>query len=365
MTSIWANSEMQGSVQLIDQRYLPHQIVVETISTLDEMAKAIEEMHVRGAPLIGVSAAWGIAIAAFHAQEGEWRMQLEQGLERLARTRPTAVNLFWALDRQRNILAGAQSLEGAKKSLWNEAIQIQKDDVAICHRIGNSGLVLLQDIFAEKRAKDQNAVVNILTHCNAGWLACVDYGTATAPMYLAHQAGIPIHVWVDETRPRNQGAKLTAWELGQHGIKHTLIPDNAGGHLMQHGMVDIVITGADRVTANGDAANKIGTYLKALAAKDNGVPFYIAMPESTIDWTLSDGVRGIPIETRSEHEVRYMDGLDCNGLPHEILICPEGTQAVNYGFDVTPARLISGFITEQGLCEASRNGLANLFGRES
>lgn len=359
-TTIWPHPQKRGWVQIIDQRFLPHKLIVEEIGSLESMALAIEEMHVRGAPLIGVAAAWGIAIAAVSlgpSQYLQWRDVLDAALTRLTRTRPTAVNLFWALDRQRRILASCHSLEEAQSALWKEAERIQQEDVETCRQIGLQGLPLIEQIAKKKLKAGASPVVHILTHCNAGWLACVDYGTATAPIYAAHDAGIPVHVWVDETRPRNQGAKLTAWELGQHGVPHTLIPDNAGGHLMQHGMVDLVIVGADRVTSQGDVANKIGTYLKALAAHDNGVPFYVALPSSTIDWSMLDGVKEIPIETRGESEVRFMDGLLPDGTIGEVLICPESTPAMNYGFDVTPHKLVSGIILESGVYQANADYL--------
>lgn len=359
-TTIWPHPQKRGWVQIIDQRFLPHKVVVEEIGTLEAMASAIEEMHVRGAPLIGVAAAWGIALAAQSmgsSNPQQWREVLESALIRLAKTRPTAVNLFWALDRQRRVLASCLSLEEAQSALWGEAERIQQEDVETCRQIGLQGLPLIEQIAQRKSQVGTSSVVHILTHCNAGWLACVDYGTATSPIYAAHDAGIPVHVWVDETRPRNQGAKLTAWELGQHGVPHTLIPDNAGGHLMQHGMVDLVIVGADRVTSQGDVANKIGTYLKALAAQDNGVPFYVALPSSTIDWSMLDGVKEIPIETRGESEVRFMDGLLPDGTIGEVLICPESTPAMNYGFDVTPHKLVSGIILESGIYQANADSL--------
>lgn len=375
--SIWSTGP--GLVQIIDQRHLPHRFVVEDIVDCEKMAVAIEEMHVRGAPLIGVSAAWGMALAAealmtidtqtqgsvtnISTDNANWKLLLGESKARLARTRPTAVNLFWALQKQSEIVQNASTLAEACHNLRASAQAITENDVQTCRSIGAHGLSLLQKLWQEKckRTGDPKAVLQVLTHCNAGWLACVDYGTATAPMYLAHDAGIPLHVWVDETRPRNQGAKLTAWELGSHGVAHTLIPDNAGGHLMQHGMVDIVIVGTDRTTRNGDVANKIGTYLKALAAYDNGIPFYVALPSSTIDWNMQDGVKEIPIETRNEDEVRFMDGLLADGSFGNVLVCPATTRAVNYGFDVTPARLISGLITERGLCQANETGLQTLF----
>jgi methylthioribose-1-phosphate isomerase len=369
MRSIWIENENFSEVMIIDQRALPHHLVIESISSPEQMVVAIRDMHVRGAPLIGVSAAWGVVLAlqnlspeVFSSDPNLGWSQIMDKTSELKETRPTAINLMWAVDRMLDwlrahwagnefvrLVAGAREL--AKK--------IMDEDVEHCHRIGEHGLSLIKEIHRRKKG-----VVNILTHCNAGWLACVDYGTATSPMCLAHDSGIPIHVWVDETRPRGQGAKLTAWELGQHGIPHTLIADNTGGHLMQHELVDLVITGADRVTRCGDVANKIGTYLKALAAKDNGIPFFVAIPSSTIDWNLSDGVKEIPIESRNQDEVRYMDGLvlgSDSDRVESVLICPRNTQAVNYGFDVTPSRLISGFITEKGVCPASEEGLCSLF----
>jgi len=357
MKTIWVHPERPGTVQLIDQRALPHKLFIEDVSSFESMLIAIRDMHVRGAPLIGVAAAFGMALAADSLSDSDWQNSLARDADSMRAARPTAVNLAWAVDQQMQVVSSHTSLQACREALWQKAQWIVDSDEKQCFAIGEHGLILLEEISARKKGEP----INILTHCNAGWLACVNFGTATAPMYLAHEAQIPIHVWVDETRPRNQGAKLTAWELGQHGIHHTLIPDNAGGHLMQHGMVDIVIVGADRVAANGDAANKIGTYLKALAAFDNKVPFYVAMPSSTIDWNIQNGVYEIPIETRSEDEVRRMDGLLPNGLQGEVLICPESTQALNYGFDVTPARLITGLITERGVCDASEEGLRRLY----
>ena len=367
MTTIWPHPDLVGTVQLIDQRFLPHRLVIESVDSAEVMAQAIENMHVRGAPLIGVAAAFGVAIAAHrimdnNANDENWRNLLDATISRLAKTRPTAVNLFWALQKQRNVLDASDSLVAVKNALWNAALVIMAQDIDACRNIGVHGLRLIQEIAERKRAQgNSDAIVQILTHCNAGWLACVDYGTATSPMYMAHDSGIKIHVWVDETRPRNQGAKLTAWELGQHGVPHTLIPDNAGGHLMQHGQVDLVIVGADRVTRTGDVANKIGTYLKALAAKDNGIPFYVALPNSTLDGNLQDGLSEIPIEARGSEEVRYMDGLLSSGEIAEVLICPESTPALNYGFDVTPARLVTGLITNRGICAATEADITSLF----
>src|SRR5664280_392915 len=358
--TIWPDPVMTGLVRIIDQRQLPHRFVVEEIRSAQEMAEAIRDMHVRGAPLIGAAAAWGMALAIQPPGPGGtdgWLIRLENAARELKSTRPTAVNLAWAVDR---MLAVGQTANGADQAylhLREEAQRICDADVAACAAIGRHGLRLIQEIAARKGGTP----VNLLTHCNAGWLACVDHGTATAPIYAAHDAGLAVHVWVDETRPRNQGAKLTAWELGQHGVPHTLIPDNAGGHLMQHGLVDLCLVGADRVTRRGDVANKIGTYLKALAAADNGVPFYVALPASTIDWSRGDGVREIPIELRAEDEVRFVDGWCPDGEVRSVRICPEGTPAANYGFDVTPARRVTGLITERGISPASEAGLLALF----
>jgi len=358
--TIWPDPAAIGLVRIIDQRQLPHRFVVEEIRSAHAMAAAIREMHLRGAPLIGAAAAWGMALAVHSSGSGgggDWLARLENAARELKSTRPTAVNLAWAVDR---MLAVGQACDDAGQAglrLREEAQRICDEDVAACAAIGRHGVRLIEEIAARKGG----APVNILTHCNAGWLACVDHGTATAPIYAAHNAGLSLHVWVDETRPRNQGAKLTAWELGEHGVPHTLVPDNAGGHLMQHGLVDLCLVGADRVTCQGDAANKIGTYLKALAAADNGVPFYVALPASTVDWSLRDGLREIPIESRAEEEVRCIEGLCLDGELRSVRICPENTRAANYGFDVTPARLLTGLITERGICPATAAGLLALF----
>lgn len=350
------HSDTHQIVQVIDQRQLPHALIWKNLSTVDEAAYAIKDMVVRGAPLIGATAAMGLYLAALEAEaSSDFKAFIRAAAERLAKTRPTAINLRWALARQLRILETCDTATSAIERLGTEAEAILDEDTEQCRQIGVYGLKLIQDIHTRT-----DRPVNILTHCNAGWLACVDWGTATSPIYQAHDAGIPVHVWVDETRPRNQGAKLTAWELGQHGVAHTVIPDNTGGHLMQHGLVDLVIVGTDRTTRQGDVANKIGTYLKALAARDNGVPFYVALPSSTIDWSLQDGIKEIPIEQRSDREVKYIDGLSPYGTT-EVLICPESSPAANYGFDVTPARLITGLITERGLCEANEAGLLSLF----
>lgn len=343
-------------VQVIDQRQLPHHLVWTDLTSADEAAFAIKDMVVRGAPLIGATAAMGMYLAAVEALfAADFKADLQAAANKMGQTRPTAVNLHWALEAQLQALAPVETAAAAVEVLRQNAQAIVEADVEQCRQIGVHGVKLIEEIYART-----GKPVNILTHCNAGWLACVDWGTATSPMYHAFDRGIPIHVWVDETRPRNQGAKLTAWELGNHEVPHTVIPDNAGGHLMQHGRVDLVIVGSDRTTRRGDVANKIGTYLKALAAHDNGVPFYVALPSSTLDWRLSDGVKDIPIEQRSDQEVKYMDGLSPQGLT-SVLICPASSPAANYGFDVTPARLVTGLITERGICPASEAGLLNLF----
>lgn len=355
--TIWLNEANQKQVCVIDQRYLPHQFIIENLSTVDEVATAILDMHIRGAGLIGATAAYGMYIAALEASErSNFQEHLEQCAIQLKATRPTAVNLEWAVNRQLKEIEGADSIQEKINCALQTAEQIANEDATYCKKIGEHGVMLIEAISAQKNG----AVVNILTHCNAGWLAFVDYGSATAPIYEAQKRGIKIHVWVDETRPRNQGANLTAWELLEQGIPHTVIADNTGGHLMQHGMVDLVITGADRVTRAGDAANKIGTYLKALAAKDNSIPFYIALPSSTFDWKIRDGIKEIEIEERNANEVKYMSGY-CDGELKTVLVTPLNSPAANYGFDVTPARLISGLITERGICPANEQAILTLF----
>ncbi|WP_127903630.1 S-methyl-5-thioribose-1-phosphate isomerase [Solirhodobacter olei] len=350
--TIWLNADGWRS-EIIDQRWLPHEFRVATLGALDDFARAIREMWVRGAPLIGVTAAYGLAL---RMTENPSDAALDAAWELLHATRPTAINLRWALDDLRGRLRPLPEAERAAAA-YARAGEIAAEDVEINRAIGAHGLEIIRRIAAEKPA---GAPVNILTHCNAGWLATVDYGTATAPIYLAHEAEIPVHVWVDETRPRNQGAQLTAWEMAGHGIPHRLIVDNAGGHLMQRGEVDMVIVGTDRTTASGDVCNKIGTYLKALAAADNGVPFYVALPSPTIDWTVSDGAE-IPIEERDEEEVSRVWGKTTEGHVTQVRISPEATPAGNPAFDVTPARLVTGLITERGVAPASRAGLAALF----
>jgi methylthioribose-1-phosphate isomerase len=354
LQSIWF-SEESGSVQIIDQRHLPHRLVIEEIDDVGQMCIAIREMHLRGAPLIGVAAAYGIYLACREAENTATPDALQKAAEQLLATRPTAVNLAWAVERVLKSLDGITDRRSA--AALATAREIEAEDIERCRRIGEHGVVLIDQIH-----KNKGQTVNVLTHCNAGWLACVRHGTATAPIYEAHRRGIPVHVWVDETRPRNQGARLTAWELGQAGIRHTVIVDNAGGHLMQHGRVDLVIVGSDRTTRSGDVANKIGTYLKALAARDNDIPFYVALPSSTIDWNLRDGITEIPIEERNAEEVSLVRGFsqDRDEITG-VRILPPGTPAANYAFDVTPARLVTGLITERGISRATEKDIARLF----
>ncbi|HEY8699221.1 MAG TPA: S-methyl-5-thioribose-1-phosphate isomerase [Rhizomicrobium sp.] len=344
------------AVEVIDQTRLPHAFATLTLRSAEDCARAIQTMIVRGAPLIGATAAYGIALAMRQDASDE---ALDRAHDLLLATRPTAVNLRWALQRMCDRLRN-QPRESRAGIAWSEAAAICDEDVATCRLIGEHGLAILREAATKKRAAGKSGPLNILTHCNAGWLACVDWGTALAPIYLAHDEGVPVHVWVDETRPRNQGASLTAYELGAHGVPHTIVADNAGGHYMQAGEVDLCIVGCDRVTANGDAANKIGTYLKALAAKDNGVPFYVALPSTTIDWTLQSG-RDIAIEERSPDELLKMTGRLPSGGLATVEIAAPGSPAANPGFDVTPARLITAFITERGVCAASEAGLRGLF----
>jgi methylthioribose-1-phosphate isomerase len=353
MRTIWLEPD-GWSIGVIDQTALPHRFVTLRLSTVAEAAHAISAMVVRGAPLIGAAAAYGMCLALREDASDE---ALERAYAILLATRPTAINLKWALDE---MLAAVRNRPRADRAAaaYKRAAEISEQDIAINTGIGRSGLPLIEAVAARKKAGER---VNVLTHCNAGWLAAVDLGPATSTIYMAHDKGVPIHVFADETRPRNQGASLTAWELGQHGVPHTLIADNTGGHLMQHGLVDLVIVGTDRVTANGDVCNKIGTYLKALAAHDNGVPFYVALPSPTIDFTVSDGVAEIPIEQRGADEVVTMSGRTADGRIETIRIAPDGTPAANYAFDVTPARLVTGLITERGVLKASREALAGAF----
>jgi methylthioribose-1-phosphate isomerase len=350
--SIWIEAD-GWSVGIIDQTVLPHRFATLRLTSLEEVAHAIFSMQVRGAPLIGAAAAYGICLALRSDASDE---ALERAYDLLLATRPTAINLKWALDE---IVAAVRNRPRAERvaTAYARAAAIADEDIANNQALGRHGAALIEAIAREKPGER----VNVLTHCNAGWLATVDWGTALAPIYTAHEQGIPLHVWVDETRPRNQGASLTAWELGSHGIPHTVIPDNTGGHLMQHGQVDMVIVGTDRVTAEGDVCNKIGTYLKALAAKDNGVPFYVGLPSPTIDFTVSDGVAEIPIEQRSAEEVSAMTGVTADGRIETVRIMPEGSPVANYGFDVTPARLVTALITERGVLPATRDALARAF----
>src|SRR4051795_11982797 len=351
--SIWVEPD-GWSVGIIDQTLLPHRFATLRLTTLADAAHAIKSMQVRGAPLIGAAAAYGICLAL---REDASDDALERAYATLLATRPTAINLKWALDE---MIAAVRNRPRPERlaAAYRRAAEICDEDVAINQAIGRHGFKLIQEIAAKKQPGNR---VNVLTHCNAGWLATVDVGTALAPIYTAHDAGVAVHVWVDETRPRNQGAALTAWELLQHGVAHTVIPDNTGGHLMQHGEVDITIVGTDRVTANGDVCNKIGTYLKALAAKDNGVPFYVALPSPTIDFSVVDGVTEIPIEQRSADEVTTMTGRTADGRIESVRIVPDGSAVANYGFDVTPARLITGLITERGVLATTPAALAQAF----
>jgi methylthioribose-1-phosphate isomerase len=350
--TIWLGAD-GWSVEIIDQTRFPHEFATVRLTSMEEAARAIRAMLVRGAPLIGVAAAYGLALAMY---EDASDSRLNNACETLQATRPTAVNLRWAVERMRGVLRPLSPRERVATA-YTEAARMADEDVAINQAIGRHGLELIRAI-AKKKA---GAPVRILTHCNAGWLATVDWGTATAPIYMAHDAGIALHVWVDETRPRNQGAALTAWELGRHGVPHSVIVDNAGGHLMQHGEVDMVIVGSDRTTATGDVCNKIGTYLKALAAHDNGVPFYVALPSSTIDFTMSDGVAEIPIEQRSGDEVAWISGMTDVGRVARVHLVPDNAPVANYAFDVTPARLVTGLITERGVIDATREAIARTF----
>jgi methylthioribose-1-phosphate isomerase len=352
MRTIWL-AEDGRTVEIIDQTRLPHELVILRLTSTADAAHAIRDMQVRGAPLIGAAAAYGLALAMAEEPSDKG---LDRAVESLAATRPTAVNLRWALDEMRRHLSELAPGQRFAAALAR-AGEIADEDVAINRAIGEHGLRLIEDAHRRRRRR---GTVQILTHCNAGWLATVDWGTALAPVYRAHDAGIPVHVWIDETRPRNQGASLTAWELGQHGVPHTVIADNAGGHLMRHGEVDLCITGTDRTTASGDVANKIGTYLKALAAADNAIPFYVALPSPTIDWDIEDG-SAIPIEQRDPREVTHIAGWTEAGARVEVRLTPADSPAANYAFDVTPARLVTALITERGVCPASREGLLRLF----
>ncbi len=353
--TIWYNPAKK-MVETIDQRHLPFLYQIAEISTLEEARFAISEMVVRGAPLIGVTAAYGMYLAAVQISVDNFLKEINHAAERLKSSRPTAVNLAFAVNEALSCISPKLTYPENCQNLLDYAESLRHREIDFSNGIGNHGLEIIRTLAESKDGQP----IQILTHCNAGRLACVELGTATAPIYLAHQEGISVHVWVDETRPRNQGARLTAWELAEAGIPHTVIPDNTGGHLMQHGMVDLVFVGSDRTTMNGDVANKIGTYLKALAAKDNGIPFYVALPSTTIDWNLNDGIAEIPIEQRNASEVAMMEGMLGEEI-YEFRIIPEQSPAANYGFDVTPARLITALITERGVCRASREGILSLF----
>ncbi len=356
MRPIWFDPKSQ-TVQVIDQRFLPHQMIIEDLTTVDTTIYAIKEMFVRGAPLIGATGAFGVYISLVQENNrGADNDYLVSECNRLKDARPTATNLVWGVDRVMEIALKQENYETRVKAALDEALAVTEEEAVNCQKIGEYGMPIIQEISKKKGG----APVNILTHCNAGWLACVEYGTATAPVYTAFDNGIDVHVWVDETRPLNQGSRLTAWELGKHGVNHTVITDNAGGHIMQHGMVDLVIVGTDRTTRAGDVANKIGTYLKALAARDNNIPFYVALPSSTFDWDITDGIADIPIEERDPDEIRYVQGL-CNGKIEQVLVPPLKSPAANHAFDVTPARLVSGLITERGVCGASEEEIMALF----
>jgi methylthioribose-1-phosphate isomerase len=361
--TIWFNRE-SGTVRIINQALLPHRFEIMDLRSLEDTRRAIRDMYLRGAGLIGAAAAWGMYLAAREAGDAAFEGDMAAAAKILKATRPTASNLAWAVDRSLGAMGlagggiGADSPAAEKReAALREAQAVSDEDAECCRRIGLHGLEIIKALAARKRGE----TLNILTHCNAGWLAFVDYGSALSPVYAAFDRGIKIHVWVDETRPRNQGAGLSAWELGQHGISHDLIADNAGGHLMQHGLVDMVIVGADRVTRRGDVANKIGTYLKALAAKENGVPFYAAFPSSTFDFRMSDGLAEIPIEERDPGELRFVSGKTAGGGRETVQICPDTTPARNWGFDVSPGRYISALITERGLCPASEEGILSLY----
>ncbi len=347
--ALWLNNK--GNLEVIDQTKLPFKYETKVLTTTQEVVDAIKDMTVRGAGVIGSVAAFGIYVASGEVKSYQ---ELKQKAKLIRESRPTAVNLMWAVDKMMDLLKDSTNLVNDAKIY---AIELNDNEAKESQKIAKFGADIIEDIMRKKNKQS----INILTHCNAGWLAVIDEGTALAPIYEAQKLGIDVHVWVDETRPRNQGASLTAWELTQSKIKHTIIADNTGGHLMQIGDVDMVITGADRVSANGDVANKIGTYLKALAAKDNGIPFYVAIPASTFDFEIRDGMKEIPIELRSEDEVKYMRGVDKNGRIKEILITPESSPAINYGFDVTPARLITGIITNKGVCEANFDKIKEKF----
>lgn len=357
--TIWVAGDDEKCVRIIDQRHLPHKFVTEDLLCLSDVVTAIRDMHLRGAGLIGAAAAYGMWLASLEAPEdpAQFDNHIEEAAERLRSARPTAVNLSWAVGKQAALMATGSSVKEKREIARITADEIADGDAESCRKIGEYGVGLIEEMSRQKGG----GTVNILTHCNAGWLAFVDWGTALSPVYMAHKRGIKIHVWVDETRPRNQGSSLTAWELLEQGVPHTVIVDNAGGHLMQQGLVDMVIVGSDRTTITGDVANKTGTYLKALAANDNGVPFYVALPSSSIDWEIEDGIRQIEIEERGADEVRYLEGPGEDGKIRKVLLTPERSNAVNYAFDITPSRLVTALITERGICGATREDILRLF----
>lgn len=358
--TIWLEENDPATLRIIDQQVLPHTFRVLELTTLEDVVSAIRDMKVRGAGLIGAAAGYGVYLAALHADRSSRDAMLREIVsagEALKATRPTAVNLAWAVERQLSAMTKMTDPAPIIATALSTAQRIADEDADFCRRIGGHGLELIEAVAAKKPGK----TVHILTHCNAGWLAFVDYGSATAPIYAAFDKGIPVHVWVDETRPRNQGSSLTAWELLQHGVPHTVIADNTGGHLMQHNMVDMVLVGSDRTSYSGDVGNKIGTYLKALAAFDNGVPFYAALPSSTFDWDLFDGVTGVPIEERDARELTHISGMTDEGEIATVRLTPTGSPAKNYAFDVTPSRLVTGLITERGVCAASTEGVFSLY----
>jgi methylthioribose-1-phosphate isomerase len=356
LRTIWLDPD-EKTVKIIDQRRLPHEFVLVDLHSVDDVVTAIRDMVVRGAPLIGATGAYGVYLAVLNAPRHPVEdAYLITECDRIKAARPTAVNLSWAVDTVLAAVLQASHPEKRITAARDQAAFITELEVENCKKIGQHGLPLIEAISRRKKGRQ----VNILTHCKAGWLACIEHGTATAPIYAAYDQGVDVHVWVDETRPLNQGNRLTAWELGKYGVDHTIITDNAGGYLMQQGKVDIVIVGTDRTTATGDVANKIGTYLKALAARDNHIPFYVALPSSTFDWNLKDGVKEIPIEERDPDEIRYIEGLAEN-KSIRVLICPENSAAANYAFDVTPAKLVTGFITERGICKATPEDIKRLF----
>lgn len=355
--TIWLHPSDKKIVQIINQQLLPFRFEIVDLTTPEDVIHAIQEMLVRGAPLIGATGALGIYLASLKLQPEENILSVIKNIaNKIKMSRPTAVNLAFAIDEILHEFSETTSIEEMQEISYQKALERIELERDYCKKIGEHGLEIIKDISRKKEGK----VVNILTHCNAGWLACIDYGTATAPIYLAHDSGTKVHVWVDETRPRNQGSKLTAWELSQHGVPHTIIADNTGGHLMQHGMVDIVIVGSDRTTLSGDVANKIGTYLKALAANDNDVPFYVALPSSSFDFTISNGIAEIPIEQRSPREITHIQGV-INDEIVEVSIVPENSRVANYGFDVTPSRLVTGLITERGICAPNEKSITEMF----